>query len=139
MMRMHVRATLAALLFAAGCAADRPSPTKEDFGAYPSDYQHIVKTWLGDKLKNPKATTYDNWRGPGYSWYDSGRERVYGFEVCVDVNGKKSFGGTIGIEFYSFFIRNGEVLRWRHVPGPGAGNCRVVEEAPRPVDESLDT
>lgn len=126
-MRMGLIAVLAAAVLVAGCASE----ADPDYGPYPKDYLTTISAWFNHKLKDPKTATYSNWRGPAHGWFPAGMDilgrqlKYYGWEVCVDVNAKKSFGGYTGTKFYHFLIKDDQIIHWEHVPGPSLGICHI--------------
>jgi hypothetical protein len=44
-------------------------------------------------MKDPDAAKFQNWRGPKKGY---GFNKYFGYKVCVDVNGKNSYGGYVG-------------------------------------------
>jgi hypothetical protein len=88
----------------------------DDPGPFPDDYQEIIKSYLHDNLKDPYSVqdlsisspnNASTWTGLAYSG------ELTAWRSCVIYNAKNSFGGYIGIQQHTFWIRNGEVVYWR--------------------------
>ncbi len=85
---------------------------RADYGAYPSNFQEIIKTYMGNILFDPYSAVYENWRGPSRG-YSGGNfiETKFGYRVCVDINAKNRLGGYVGRKHYYFLIKNRVVVR----------------------------
>ena len=105
---------VAALLVFAGCSR-APSPAEidaADYGQYPTNYQEVVKSYMGERLKDPYSAQYDFFKGPTRLWTGGGlSSKKYGYGVCARINAKNSFGGYTGSKLYFFLINNGLVIR----------------------------
>ena len=95
----------------------RPSPIEirtADYGAYPSDYETIVKGWYLRSLKDPDSARFGRITRPlrEHAIRNQFRkEAVYGYSVCARVNARNSFGGYTGFKTRWFLIRNGRIVR----------------------------
>lgn len=95
-----------------------PKPTEQeaanaDYGAYPDNYQEIIKNYLADLLFDPYSAVYSNWRGPLRGWSGGGFFQVaYGYRVCVDINAKNRMGGYVGKKLHYFVINNGRIIQY---------------------------
>ena len=95
----------------------RPSPIQirtADYGAYPSDYETIVKGWYLRNLKDPDSARFGRITRPlrEHAIRNQFRkEAVYGYSVCARVNARNSFGGYTGFKTRWFLIRNGRIVR----------------------------
>jgi hypothetical protein len=109
-------------LVASGCAA--PTGMKADAGPHPENYEEIIKTYLHDHLKDPynvqeltitKPTPTTIWTG---ILNDS---NVNLWMTCVGYNAKNSYGGYVGVKYYSFPIRYGSIVTYptRDFVNPG--------------------
>lgn len=87
--------------------------SKDSYGAYPNDYQNIVKSYMSQQLKDPDSAKYLNFREPKkYLKIVNVKNRVaiLGYSTCVDINAKNSYGGYTGSKRYWFFIRDGNIV-----------------------------
>ena len=121
----RLRALLTVMTFslaAAGCAptndlAWRPSATEirtADHGAYPSNYEAIVKSWYLRNLKDPDSARFGRITRPLKEHAIRNIHQklaVYGYSVCAAVNSRNSFGGYTGSKVRWFLIRNGRIVR----------------------------
>ena len=92
------------------------SPTPEqlvraDYGAYPTDYQDIIKRYMNDLLIDPYSARYEFLKGPTRSWHRILGDTKFGYAVCAGVNAKNRFGGYVGMKPYFFMLHNGVVVR----------------------------
>jgi hypothetical protein len=98
-----------------------------DYGAYPSNYETIVRAYLGKSLKDPESARYGEFTKPekDQAIESVGQRRaLYGYVTCVDVNAKNSYGGYTGAQRYWFLIRDDSVVRY------GTGNM-YIDHAPK--------
>ncbi len=99
----------------AGCTT---LPTKDevktaDYGAYPEDYEAIVKAYYNKTLNDPDATLYQSITKPQRYWLGNEMDAIYyGHLVCVTLNVKNMFGGYKGYTTDAMLIRNGTVLKY---------------------------
>ena len=95
----------------------RPSPIEiqtADYGAYPSDYETIVKAWYLRSLKDPDSARFGRITRPLREHAIRNqlrKEAIYGYSVCARVNARNSFGGYTGFKTRWFLIRNGRIVR----------------------------
>ena len=107
---------LALCLTVAGCVTI-PPPTQYEllsasYGAYPQNYKAIVKEYMEDVLIDPTSVLYSRWTDAEEGWYRDFYEKrnVFGYRVCVWINGKNAYGGYTGSKLSYFLIRNGNVV-----------------------------
>ena len=83
-----------------------------DYGAYPNDYQEIIKNNMEKLLFDPYSVVYSNWRGPAQG-YSGGRfiQTAFGYRVCVDINAKNRMGGYVGNKLHYFLIHDGRIVQ----------------------------
>jgi len=103
---------LAILLSACAAPPSAVEIANADYGVYPSDYQKIVKNYMGAFLFDPYTAVYENWRGPARG-YSGGNfiKTEFGYRVCVDINAKNRLGAYVGRKLNYFLIRNGAVVQ----------------------------
>jgi len=90
-----------------------PAP-EADYGAYPADYESIIKSHMETKLKDPESARYGEFSKPRKEHIITNvgaQEAAYGYSVCVPVNAKNSYGGYTGSHQYWFFLRDGKIAR----------------------------
>ena len=101
----------AVLLGLLGCAAPTPQEiASADYGAYPTNYQEVIKSYLGAILKDPSSAEYNFLAPPKTGWTTYGGGKKFGYVVCAKINSKNSFGGYVGFQPYYFMIKNGSVI-----------------------------
>ncbi|WP_414828829.1 hypothetical protein [Alteromonas sp. H39] len=92
-----------------------PTPTdvdNADYGAYPADYEAIVKSYYRSKLSDPDSARYQLIATPQRYWLGNELDDVYyGYLVCVTLNTKNLFGGYKGYQTDGLLIRNGDVIK----------------------------
>ncbi|WP_424947039.1 hypothetical protein [Candidatus Spongiihabitans sp.] len=82
-----------------------------DYGAYPAEYERIVKGFLQRVLKDPSSAQLRKIKGPHSQWSSYFGAAKFGYAVCYGVNAKNSFGGYTGEKTHYFLIRNGSVVQ----------------------------
>lgn len=85
-----------------------------DYGAYPREYEAIVKAWYEDRLKDPGSAIYKRISAPRQEYMIVNKDQklaAYGYSVCATVNAKNSYGAYGGAETTWFMIRDGKILR----------------------------
>lgn len=132
-------------LFASTSFARKPevpewSPPTEgmDYGAYPADYEAIVKAWFEDNLKDPYSAMYKRISVPRQEHMIvkiDERIAAYGYSVCADVNAKNSYGAYGGAERTWFLIRNGKIERASKFPIIYRGRPINCEDGVAPIKE----
>lgn len=94
----------------------RPNPVGQDHGAYPDNYEEIVKKWYQVHLKDPDSAKYLSFSKPRKEHAITSIDRheaVYGYSTCATVNAKNSFGGYTGAKTTWFLIRDGQIVTTR--------------------------
>ncbi len=86
--------------------------SKADYGAYPNNYQEVIKNYMENLLFDPYSAVYANWRGP-VQGYSGGRfiQTAFGYRVCVDINAKNRMGGYVGKKLFYFLIYNDHIVQ----------------------------
>ncbi|WP_454690214.1 hypothetical protein [Achromobacter aloeverae] len=107
--------SLVAVLFLTGCVSP-PSASdvaNADYGPWPADYEQVIKSYLGDTLKDPASAQYRSFSYP-LKYYIGTRFGAarYGFLSCVTYNAKNSYGAYTGFQTDGFLIRNGIVEQY---------------------------
>lgn len=85
-----------------------------DYGAYPDNYEQLIKEYLARSLKDPDSVRYTDFTKPRkeHAIENAGlKQAIYGYSSCVLVNAKNSYGGYTGNHQYWFFIQNGKIVR----------------------------
>lgn len=112
MRSLKVAAYAAALLYLLSCAT---APTADeiaaaDYGPYPEAYEQIVKTHMGQLLKDPYSAQYEFLNMPTKGWHQFGG-RAFGWVVCANINAKNGFGAYTGAKPYYFLVKSGHVVK----------------------------
>lgn len=114
-----------------GCASDLQRQSDEyfawkktlpdanaNYGSIPKNPQELIKSHLGNKLKDPDSAKYSEFSAPkqGYAIVDRKSKIVaYGYAVCAYFNAKNSYGGYTGNKMYWFLIKNDNVVLSKNV------------------------
>ena len=105
-----------------------PEPNA-DYGAMPSDYEEIIKEYFNSTLKDPYSAHYSFIKIPSkaHKGNYSTKTVQYGYEVCVNVNAKNSYGAYTGNKPFWFLIRDGVIIDLREeetgIPKRTIGNA----------------
>ena len=102
-----------------GCSS---LPTQEqiaglDYGTYPVEYKNIIQNYLDFSLKDPDSRKVQFLKPPRKGWntltekFGNTGQITAGYEVCVYVNAKNSFGGYTGSKMTWFLIKNNVVSK----------------------------
>jgi len=87
-----------------------------DYGKYPENYQEIIKNYMYKVAIDPNSLMYRDWKiFKDWAWDDKNKKYVFGYSVCVYINGKNRFGGYTGWQLYYFFIRDKELYLNKNV------------------------
>jgi len=108
---------LISILFSISCTRQFSilPPTPEilqtaDYGKYPENYQEIIKNYMYKVAIDPNSLMYRDWEiFKDWAWDSANKKYVFGYSVCVYINGKNRFGGYTGWQLYYFFIRDKEL------------------------------
>ncbi len=107
---------LSGALTACGMTSSKVSPeilVSTNYGTYPDNYEELVKSYHGRKLKDPFCAQYQIATPvKGYTRkapIAGGEPNNFGYMVLAHVNAKNSFGGYTGWKSHWFFIMNGVV------------------------------
>lgn len=120
-----------AALVGSGCAS-APKPqvvASANYGAYPSNYDAIIHTWIKSSFFDPYSIRDLKIGVPQKFWVQDppllGGKTHFGYMVAVALNGKNRFGAYAGMQAYQLLIRDGHVIgqQWvnqpnREVTGP---------------------
>ena len=132
------------LLLAVGCATTDPVTKAEiasaDFGAYPDNYETLIKDHLYKTLIDPTSMLVE-FEGRPYKGYCYAPAVIppgqhFGYGVPLRVNAKNRLGGYVGWKGHVAFIRNGrvyETFETFEMLGPGHGPEMWV----KPVDQLI--
>lgn len=94
----------------------RPNPVGQNHGAYPTNYEEVVKAWYQARLKDPDSAKYLSFSKPRKEHAITNvhkHEAVYGYSTCATVNAKNSYGGYTGAKTTWFLIRDGQIVTSR--------------------------
>ncbi len=130
------------LLLVTGCATTdqvtRAEIASADFGAYPTNYETIIKEHLYRTLIDPTSLliefTGTPYQGYCYAPVSVPNGQNFGYGVPVRINAKNSYGGYVGWKGHVAYIRNGTVFgvfEFFESLGPGHG----PEEWVKPVSQ----
>jgi hypothetical protein len=100
-----------------GCVSsaklDQATLEGADFGAYPENYEEIIKQLFLVILKDPLSAQYEI--SKPYKGYLreapilGGDAREFGYIIETRVNAKNSFGGYTGYKLRRYFYKNGRL------------------------------
>jgi len=110
-------AVIMCLTTACGVTANKVNPeliASANYGTYPANYEELVKSYHGRKLKDPFSAQYQiSTPIEGYTRkapIAGGEADSFGYMVLAHVNAKNSYGGYTGWKPHWFFIMNGFVV-----------------------------
>lgn len=84
-----------------------------DYGAYPDDYELIVKAYYKTTVSEPGSTKYNAIHKPVRYWLGSEVDDVYyGYLVCATVNTKNLFGNYSGFRHDALIIHDDHVVKY---------------------------
>ncbi|RFU49214.1 hypothetical protein [Paraburkholderia sp. DHOC27] len=118
-MKAKLKAASAAVLIAAllaGCgdmAAKKTTGEPANYGTYPNDYKALIDTYRKTTLNDPSSTVVQYLNEPSTGWTRVASGPVFGYRVCLIVNGKNSYNGQVGNLLTEVFIRNDAVVSYR--------------------------
>ncbi len=103
-------ATVALGLLFTGCAT---APSQDEshsprYGAYPANYQDIIKAHMSQVLKDPRDARYEFLNKPAQGWRTGSNK--FGYVVCANINAKNDIGEYAGARQYYFLINGGRVI-----------------------------
>lgn len=114
-MRSLVVAAVVVAVFA-GCAQIKAPTDAEaaaaDYGAFPSDFEAVVRRFNAGRLKDPGSAQYTGWTEPQTYWFGTRDTSTYGYLVCVALNAKNAYGGYTGFRTDGYLLRGGSVVRF---------------------------
>jgi|TARA_Y100001968_G_scaffold317284_1_gene346107 hypothetical protein len=84
-----------------------------DYGAYPDDYENIVKTYYGYHLTHPNSVEYGKIEKPKRYWLGNELDNVYyGYLVCATLNYRNMVGKDTGFNTHALLIHDGLVVKY---------------------------
>lgn len=92
----------------------KPDTENADYGAYPTNYVDLIKSWYMNNLKDPDSAKFVHFSRPRKEHAITNqfnKEAMFGYSVCATVNAKNSYGGYTGGRTMWFLIRNGLIVR----------------------------
>ena len=91
-----------------------PEPNA-DYGDLPTNYEKIVKEYFNGVLKDPYSAHYSFTKEPSKTFKGNYATRTvqYGYEVCIDVNAKNSYGAFTGNKPYWILIKDNTIIAIR--------------------------
>ena len=73
-----------------------------DYGKYPKNYQEVIKNYMYKVAIDPKSLMYRDWKiFKDWAWDDKNKKYVFGYSVCVYINGKN---GLVAIQVGNFIV-----------------------------------
>lgn len=119
-MRISLGSVLISFLAITACSGEPPAPSASDvssanIGAYPSNYEQIIKSYYSQRLIDPASATYGPMSAPrrGYlrPYFAGGTTAapIIGYVVCGTVNSKNRLGGYVGAKPFAIVITNDAV------------------------------
>jgi len=101
-----------------GCAGvQKPTPEQlanADYGKFPENAKELTIKYISSNLIDPYSAVFSGWQGPSKGWYADywGKNRSYGYRVCVQVNAKNKMGGYTGQKLHFIFFRDGNIIAY---------------------------
>lgn len=111
------------ILVLTGCATSFQKPTPgTDYGAYPENYQDLIKGYMETVLIDPESARY-RFNPPRKAYVNQGlayggKVQWTGFGVPFFVNSKNRFGGYTGGKDFVALIRDGTVIKAQEAGDP---------------------
>ena len=99
-----------AMFLVTGCSRKDAYPVW-DYGAYPENYEEIVKAGMAERLDSPGDARFVFEGRPEPMWIThavSATEYGFGGKVTIDVRNR--FGKYSGPQAYTYLIRDGHLL-----------------------------
>ena len=129
----HIFCIIGAAVLLAGCAVMNQSAvaprtvigSADDYGQYPTNYEHLVNVWLKVYMKDPDSVKDLKVFGPSKFFLSAPSmdaagymtvhhypldTQIYGYLVNFYCNAKNSYGAYEGSQMHSIFIRDGEIV-----------------------------
>lgn len=100
-----------ALLALCGCSFQRPA-SDADYGTMPTEKSYpVIENDIRDKLKDPDSAKFEHNGFPNKVYVNDGlinggKVSFTGWEVIVLVNGKNGYGGYVGFQPWTCFLKN---------------------------------
>jgi hypothetical protein len=96
-----------------GCAGLKP-PSKDEianayYGSFPTNYRSDIESLIRPRLKDPDSARFTYFMEPTKGYYKWGRLE-FGYEVCVYLNAKNSYGAYTGNKIEYFMFRDGRIV-----------------------------
>lgn len=120
---------LAAVLV--GCATVTGDWSNVDPGPKPdqTEAQQLAEAAIRSTLKDPDSGQFKNWSSL-YKSYGGVLQNEPVWAICVDVNGKNSYGGYNGFKPWSVAFRGGKVSTAPAEVAPSEFGCQQVAADP---------
>lgn len=121
-MKQLITASLLVLLLT-GCATSFQKPTAgTGYGAYPSNYQELIKGYMETSLIDPESARY-RFGTPRRAYANQGllyggKVAWTGYAIPFFVNAKNRLGGYTGGSEYVALIRDGTVFKCQEAGDP---------------------
>ncbi len=84
------------------------------YGEEPSNYKQVIRDYMTPTLIDSESVRYTNFSKPQKDWLSEfagySIEKHFGWLVCVEINGKNSYGGFTGRKQYYFLIKDNRVI-----------------------------
>jgi hypothetical protein len=84
-----------------------------DAGPYPTNYEDLIKSYLRENLKDPYSVRDLSISPPVRVAVWTGVVRdgnVEGWRSCVSYNAKNGFGGYVGQQYKSYYLKDGTFM-----------------------------
>ena len=101
----------------AGCATSPDYWQSADAGPKPDNARALAEQMIREQMKDPAATQFQNW-SELYKTWDNVYSREPVWALCVDANGKNSYGGYTGFKPWSVRFRDGQPIFGSAQPEP---------------------
>ncbi len=102
---------LALLAFPTADFAQTPPPSKDVYGAYPTNYQELITAWLHGNLMDPKNMQLKWLSEPRAGELEVNKGQVVsGFLVDFSIKARNIFGLYTGAQKHTALIRDGQVV-----------------------------
>jgi hypothetical protein len=108
--RVSIIGGLAVALASCASVANEPANSA---GPYPNNYEEIIKKYLHDTLKDPYSIQKLKISKPVEKTVFAGalaEGTIPAYASCVSYNAKNSYGGYIGVQSYTYYLRNDAVF-----------------------------
>lgn len=109
-MRLIKISVISVSIVLAGCvsAPNSSEINSANYGVLPNNYQDVIKSEMGKRLKDPNSAEYD-FSQPYKAWCKSGFTTFYGWLAPFSLNAKNSYGGYTGAQTFVYLINDKSV------------------------------